>query len=160
MHASNALWRAFHRMHHSAERVDGYGAFWLSPLDMIGWTALASLCLTLVVGITPEAATIVLSVTTFLSTFQHANVRTPPWLGYLVQRPESHSHHHARAVHARNYSDLPIFDLVFGTFYNPKRFATETGFHHGASSRVLGMLRGRDVSEPARTVARTAASKA
>ena len=38
-----------------------------------------------------------------------ANVRTPQWLGYLVQRPESHSVHHQRGVHAYNYSDLPLF---------------------------------------------------
>lgn len=27
MHKSNLLWRVFHQMHHSAERVDTYGAF-------------------------------------------------------------------------------------------------------------------------------------
>ena len=98
-------------------------------------------------GITPEATTLVLYATTFLSVFQHANVRTPRWLGYVVQRPESHSYHHERGVHARNYSDLPVFDLVFGTFCNPKGFAKDAGFYEGASSRVLDMLRARDVSE-------------
>jgi sterol desaturase/sphingolipid hydroxylase (fatty acid hydroxylase superfamily) len=149
MHGSNVLWRAFHQLHHSAERLDTYGAFWFSPLDMIGWTALSSVCLTLVVGIAPEAAVLVLYVTTFLSVFQHANVRTPRWLGYVVQRPESHSYHHERGVHARNYSDLPIFDLAFGTFYNPSGFAAATGFYDGASDRVGAMLAMRDVAEPA-----------
>jgi sterol desaturase/sphingolipid hydroxylase (fatty acid hydroxylase superfamily) len=148
MHGSNALWRAFHQMHHSAERLDTFGAFWFSPLDMVGWTALSSLCLTLLVGITPEAATVVLLVTTFMSVFQHANVRTPRWLGYVIQRPESHSHHHERGVHARNYSDLPLFDLVFGTFHNPREFAAEQGFYEGASSRLGDLLRFRDVSVP------------
>jgi sterol desaturase/sphingolipid hydroxylase (fatty acid hydroxylase superfamily) len=77
MHGSNVLWRAFHQLHHSAERLDTFGAFWFSPLDMLGWTALSSVCLVLLVGITPEAAVLVLYVTTFLSVFQHANVRTP-----------------------------------------------------------------------------------
>jgi sterol desaturase/sphingolipid hydroxylase (fatty acid hydroxylase superfamily) len=63
-----------------------------------------------------------------------------------VQRPESHSRHHARGVHAGNYSDLPLFDLLFGTFHNPRDFAAETGFYDGASSRVADMLRFRDVS--------------
>jgi sterol desaturase/sphingolipid hydroxylase (fatty acid hydroxylase superfamily) len=148
MHGSNALWRAFHQMHHSAERLDTYGAFWFSPLDMAGWTALSSLCLTLVVGVTPEAAVYVLYITTFLGVFQHANVRTPRWLGYVVQRPESHSYHHERDVHARNYADLPLFDILFGTFYNPPRFAPATGFYDGASLRLGDMLAWRDVTAP------------
>jgi sterol desaturase/sphingolipid hydroxylase (fatty acid hydroxylase superfamily) len=148
MHGSDVLWRTFHQMHHSAERIDTYGAFWFSPFDMIGWTALSSLCLTLLVGITPEAATYVLYATTFLGVFQHANIRTPRWLGYIVQRPESHSHHHGRGVHAKNYSDLPVFDLLFGTLNNPRGFSSEAGFWHGASSRVWDMVRLRDVSRP------------
>jgi sterol desaturase/sphingolipid hydroxylase (fatty acid hydroxylase superfamily) len=148
LHASPLLWRSFHQMHHSAERLDSYSAFWFSPLDMVGWTVLGSLCLTLLVGITPEAATLVLLATTFFSIFQHSNVRTPRWLGYLVQRPESHSRHHARGVHAGNYADLPLFDMLFGTFHNPRDFAPQTGFYHGASARVGDMLRWRDVSHP------------
>ena len=149
MHRSNLLWRGFHQMHHSAERLDTYGAFWFSPLDMVGFTALFSLCTTLLVGITPEAAVLAIYITTFLSVFQHANIRTPRWLGYLIQRPESHSSHHQRGVHARNYADLPIFDMMFGSFYNPSDFAPENGFYHGASLRVGEMVRGVDVSTPA-----------
>jgi sterol desaturase/sphingolipid hydroxylase (fatty acid hydroxylase superfamily) len=148
MHASDGLWRAFHQVHHSAERLDTFGAFWFSPLDMAGWTVLYALAMTWIVGLTPEAATIALFTTTFFSVFQHANVRTPQWLGYVVQRPESHSRHHERGVHASNYSDLPIFDLLFGTFENPREFAPEAGFWDGASNRVGAMLAMRDVSLP------------
>jgi sterol desaturase/sphingolipid hydroxylase (fatty acid hydroxylase superfamily) len=150
LHASDGLFRVVHQMHHSAERLDGASAFWFSPLDMIGWTALFSLALTLVVGLTPEATTIVLLAVTLMAIFQHLNVRTPRWLGYVVQRPESHSHHHERGVHARNYADLPLIDLLFGTFYNPRDFAPATGFTDGASARVVDMLLGRDVSQPAK----------
>jgi sterol desaturase/sphingolipid hydroxylase (fatty acid hydroxylase superfamily) len=146
MHAFRPLWRVFHQMHHSAERIDTYGAFWFSPFDMIGWTALSSLTLTLAVSLTPAAATVAMLAITFLGIFQHANVRTPRWLGYLIQRPESHSHHHERGVHARNYADLPIFDIAFGTFHNPRDFAPWTGFYDGASARIGDMLRFRDVS--------------
>jgi sterol desaturase/sphingolipid hydroxylase (fatty acid hydroxylase superfamily) len=154
MHRWNGLWRAFHQMHHSAERLDTFGTFWFSPLDMVGWTALFSLCLTLVVGTTAEATTAVMFAATFLSVFQHANVRTPRWLGYVVQRPESHSRHHARGVHAGNYSDLPIFDIVFGTFDNPRDFAPRAGFYDGASSRIADMLCWRDVATAPQTARR------
>lgn len=148
MHASPMLWRTFHQMHHSSERLDSYSAFWFSPLDMVGWTVLSSLCLSLMVGITAEAATVVLLSTTFMSIFQHSNIRTPRWLGYIVQRPESHSRHHQRGVHAGNYADLPLYDMLFGTFHNPRDFVPATGFYEGASARVADMLRFRDVSSP------------
>lgn len=148
MHGSDLLWRTFHQMHHSAERLDTFGAFWFSLPDMVGWTALFSLCLTLGVGLTPEATTVTLLVVSFCGVFQHANLRTPQWLGYVIQRPESHSAHHERGVHTRNFADLPLFDLLFGTFHNPRDFAREQGFYDGASSRVLEMACLRDVSQP------------
>ena len=146
MHRSNFLWKTFHQMHHSAERLDTYGAFFFSPLDMVGWTVLGSICFSLIAGLTPQAITIMLLVTNFFSIFQHANIKTPQWLGYIVQRPESHTFHHARGIHKFNYSDLPLFDIIFGTFRNPKDFEHETGFYDGASQRVWDMLRARDVS--------------
>ena len=54
-----------------------YGAFWFSPLDMIGWTALSSICLTLVVGLTPQAATAVLLL---LAALTHPVARERRWL--------------------------------------------------------------------------------
>lgn len=151
MHKFDGLWRVFHQMHHSAERLDTYGAFWFSPMDMIGWTALGSLALVLVVGVTPGAATVFILATFFLSVFQHANVRTPRWVGYLIQRPEAHSVHHQKDVHYYNFSDLPIFDMLFGTFRNPPVHAEAQGFHDGASSRLIEMLSFRDVSKPKHT---------
>ena len=140
MHKSNFLWKVFHQMHHSAERLDTYGAFYFSPMDMIGWTVLGTICFSVVAGLTPQAVTVTLLMTNFLSIFQHANVRTPSWLGYVVQRPESHTVHHAKGIHAYNYSDLPLFDILFGTFRNPKEYEYETGFYEGASYRLKDML--------------------
>lgn len=148
MHGSDTLWRVFHQMHHSAERMDTAGAWWFSPMDMVGWTAVGSLSLVLIVGVTPEAATVILLTVTFLAIFQHANVRTPRWLGYIVQRPESHAIHHERGVHRYNYADLPVFDMLFGTFRNPVGYTAESGFYDGASARVADMLLFRDVSRP------------
>ncbi len=145
MHETNVLWRVFHQFHHSAERVDTFGAFYFSPMDMIGFTALSSLAL-VVLGLSPQAATAVILATTFLSIFQHTNIRTPRWLGYFVQRPESHSVHHARGVHVYNYSDLPVFDLLFGTFRNPIARERESGFYAGASERIFDMLFFRDIN--------------
>ncbi|MBE7418908.1 MAG: sterol desaturase family protein [Ideonella sp.] len=145
MHRSDRLWRLFHQLHHSAERLDVVSAFWFSPFDMVAWTLLPGLVLTLL-GLSPQAATLTILAITFLSMFQHANVRTPRWIGLLVQRPEMHSVHHARDVHHFNYADLPIVDLIFGTFRNPCCHVSANGFWHGASGRVVDMLLLRDVS--------------
>ncbi|HTU62360.1 MAG TPA: sterol desaturase family protein, partial [Polyangiales bacterium] len=148
LHSSDLLFRSFHQMHHSAERLDVSGAFWFSPLDMLGFTCMSTLALSLV-GFAPSAITAFALANTLLAIFQHTNVRTPRWLGYIVQRPESHSHHHARSVHRDNYADLPIIDIVFGTFVNPREFASEQGYYPGASQRVPEMLLCRDVTSPA-----------
>lgn len=148
MHESDGLFLSFHQMHHSAERLDTFGAFYFGALDMVGFTLLGSLSLSLVVGISPSAVTVFLLFTGFLGIFQHMNVNTPQWLGYLVQRPESHTVHHGRGLHYFNFSDLPVFDIMFGTFRNPRGHEMETGFYQGASARVAEMLMLQDVSEP------------
>lgn len=149
MHKSDFLWRTVHQMHHSAERIDTYSAFYFSPLDMIGWTFLSSLCFALVMGLNAQANTIILLIVNFTAIFQHSNVKTPLWMGYIIQRPESHSIHHGRGIHKYNYADLPVIDMIFGTFRNPKQDEVpETGFYEGASIRVADMLLFKDVSQP------------
>ena len=146
IHKNDFLWRIFHQMHHSAERIDTYGAFYFSPMDMIGFTFLGSVCLVGIAGFTSEASTLILLGTVFLGVFQHSNIATPQWIGYIIQRPESHTVHHAKGIHAYNYSDLPVFDILFGTFRNPPKYENETGFYNGASARVRDMLFFKDVS--------------
>ena len=146
MHKSNILWRVFHQLHHSAERVDTYGAFFFSPMDMIGFTFLTSLAMVWVAGFTAQATIYAIYGATFLAVIQHTNIKTPQWMGYIFQRPESHSLHHAKGIHAYNYSDLPLFDLIFGTFRNPKDFSQETGFYEGASTKLGKMLLFKDIN--------------
>lgn len=147
IHKQDFLWRTFHQLHHSAERLDTFGAFYFSPLDMIGFTMLGSLSLTIFVGISPEAITWFLYITMFLTIFPHTNIHTPRWLGYIIQRPESHSVHHQKGVHAYNYSDLPIFDILFGTFRNPKHFVDEIGLHQGSSHQLKALLLCKNISK-------------
>jgi sterol desaturase/sphingolipid hydroxylase (fatty acid hydroxylase superfamily) len=137
LHQSDWLFRSFHQMHHSAERIDTFGAFYFSPLDMAGFTLIGSLSLSLIVGLSPQAVTVFLFATMFLGIFQHTNIKTPRWLGYLIQRPESHTIHHGKGLHRYNYSDLPVFDLLFGTFRNPEGYEMETGFYDGASAKIF-----------------------
>lgn len=139
MHSWDALWRVTHQMHHAAERVDIWGAYYFHPADMLGWALLGSACLVGIFGMTPDAALVVAVITTIPGMFQHLNVRTPYWVGYILQRPESHLIHHQRGVHAFNYGDIPLPDIIFGTFRNPREWNGLNGFHDG-STHELGRL--------------------
>ncbi|MCV9387387.1 sterol desaturase family protein [Reichenbachiella ulvae] len=148
MHKSDFLFRVSHQIHHSAERLDVPSSFMFSFNDMIGVSLVGSVSFALIMGLSPQAITIVILVLTFMGIFQHANINTPRWLGYIIQRPESHTVHHAKGVHAHNYTDLPIIDMLFGTFKNPKSYEHETGYYLGASGRLWDMLRFKDVTSP------------
>jgi sterol desaturase/sphingolipid hydroxylase (fatty acid hydroxylase superfamily) len=147
MHNVPLLWRWFHQVHHSAERIDIYGAFYFHPLDVVGFAFVGSLALVLGVGVSPEAALIANTFTTFCAYFGHANLRTPRWLGYFIQRPENHALHHQRGVHAYNYGDIALWDMVFGTFRNPATWAGQAGYYDGASTRIAAALIGRDITQ-------------
>lgn len=146
VHRFGPLWRRLHQMHHSAESIDAFGANFLHPMDAFFFTTWSTLVSFPLLGLRPEAGAIVGAFLAFNAMFQHANLRTPRWLGYIIQRPESHCVHHQRGVHAYNYADLPLMDMIFGTFKNPETFDAEAGFYTGGSDRVLDMLVGRDIS--------------
>ena len=146
MHANDFLWRHLHQTHHSAERIDVWGAFWFHPLDMVGWALLGSLCLVGGFGVQAEAAIVVSLLSTFMAMFTHANIRTPRWLGWFVSRPEMHATHHERGVHRYNYSDLPVIDMLFGTYRNPRTFDAQAGFYDGASLKLWSLLIGRKLA--------------
>jgi sterol desaturase/sphingolipid hydroxylase (fatty acid hydroxylase superfamily) len=148
-HRYDVLWRWVHQLHHSPQRVDSAGAVLLTPLEMLGYIAIFQLVVVLVFGLNPLAAAIVGYVSTVYSLFQHVNVRTPQWLGFIIQRPESHGVHHRRGVHGYNYSDVPLWDLLMGTFRNPRVFNGDVGFEEGALPRMIPLLVGRDANAEA-----------
>jgi sterol desaturase/sphingolipid hydroxylase (fatty acid hydroxylase superfamily) len=151
LHRIGPLWR-IHQLHHSAERVDVAGAAYLHPFDLA--LQLAVLLVVIVaLGLTRAGAALAGYLALAAQLFTHVNVHTPQWLGWIIQRPEAHSVHHARGIHAYNYGALTLCDMVFGTFRNPAKFSSEpAGFWDGSSSRVLELLVGRDVTalEPVR----------
>jgi sterol desaturase/sphingolipid hydroxylase (fatty acid hydroxylase superfamily) len=147
-HAFDWLWRAGHQMHHSAESLDAFGAYYLHPVDTFMFTTIGSLVFFPLLGLTMEAGLVGAFFLTFNAMFQHMSMRTPRWLGFVIQRPESHSVHHGKGIHRYNYSDLPLWDMIFGTFRNPKTFQREHGFYKGASGRIGEMLLFRDVTSP------------
>ncbi len=98
-------------------------------------------------GLSKESSLWLSGFAAFGEYFYHMNMKTPQWIGYFFQRPEAHRIHHLKKKrdHSKNYADLPIWDILGGTFENPKEMTKPTGFPDEAESRVLEMIRGRDV---------------
>lgn len=138
-HQSPWLWRTFHAVHHSASRIEVLTSFYKHPLEILANGLLTSLLLVSVLGLQPASVALALSFAGLAELFYHWNVRTPHWLGYLIQRPESHRRHHQRDWHRDNYSDLPLWDWLFGTLDNPRESPRECGFADDRE-RQLGRL--------------------
>jgi len=147
-HEVHLLWRGFHQMHHAPRHLNIYAANCMHPADLAVYIVVPFLVALFVLGLDPIAAVIVANISAFNAFFQHWNVRTPQWLGYIFQRPESHCIHHERGLHRYNYSDLPLWDIVFGTFRNPSTWQGETGFDVPADGRYAAMLGFVDVNAP------------
>lgn len=144
-HEVDFLWRWLHQMHHSPQRIEVFTSFYKHPLEIVLNSVISSFILYLVVGVGPEAASQATLLTGLGELIYHWNVRTPHWIGYVFQRPESHCVHHQEGHHTHNFSDLPIWDMLFGTFKNPKDWQGRCGFGRN-EHRFASMLRGQDVS--------------
>lgn len=145
-HTNDFLWRWFHQFHHSPQRIEIITSFYKHPFELVANGILSSVIVYLIVGVDVKAATLAVTLMGIAELFYHWNVRTPYWVGYLIQRPESHLVHHEQGLHAFNYGDLPLWDMMFGTFRNPRAWDAKCGFEGDRELRVGDLLLGRDVN--------------
>jgi sterol desaturase/sphingolipid hydroxylase (fatty acid hydroxylase superfamily) len=144
-HESQFLWRSLHQIHHSARRLEILTSFYKHPVEIWINSLLSSVIVYPLFGASVEAAayyTLFIAVGEF---FYHWNIKTPPWLGYLFQRPESHRVHHQFHHHTNNFGDLPIWDILFSTFKNPAKFHGRCGYEEWREDRFDDMVAFRDV---------------
>jgi sterol desaturase/sphingolipid hydroxylase (fatty acid hydroxylase superfamily) len=139
-HEIPQLWLWLHQLHHSPRRLELLTTFYKHPLEIVIDSMLSSLVAYALLGVSTQAAIMAFVMTGLAEMFYHWNIRTPRWLGYFIQRPESHCVHHQTGVHRYNYSDLPIWDIAFGTFRNPGTFMRDCGFNQDREQRMGAML--------------------
>lgn len=147
-HESPFFWRVLHQIHHSARRLEVVTSFYKHPVEILINSILSSLIVYPLFGCSVTAAsyyTLLIAVGEF---FYHWNIRTPKALGYFFQRPESHRVHHQFRHHTNNFADLPIWDILFGTFKNPALFRGSCGYESWREDRFEDMLAFRDVHAP------------
>ena len=144
-HESDVLWRFFHQIHHSPQRLEVITSFYKHPIEMTVNSLIGSVLVYALLGLTPEAGAVYTLCTALGEFFYHTNVTTPRWVGFVFQRPEMHRIHHEHGRHRNNYGDIPWWDMLFGTYENPARFTATCGFDDAREQRLGEMLRWRDV---------------
>ena len=144
MHKNDFLWRTFHQLHHSPRRIEALTSFFMHPFDGIAATFLNAVCCYLILGLDAFGTGVSLIIAATYNLYIHADLKTPYWLGHLLQRPEMHRVHHKHLHHAQNYG-LSIWDLLFGTFHNPDEYIQNVGFDEKREARIYDMLKTRDV---------------
>lgn len=58
-----------------------------------------------------------------------------------------HRIHHQHGRHKNNYGDITWWDMLFGTYENPKEWVHTCGFDADKEEQLLQMLRYQDVNK-------------
>ena len=77
LHRYDFLWKSFHQMHHSTERLDIPSAFYTGPLDTIAFTLIGSISFVLVLGLSAKAATLAVLAPLLSSVCSNTPTSTP-----------------------------------------------------------------------------------
>jgi sterol desaturase/sphingolipid hydroxylase (fatty acid hydroxylase superfamily) len=114
------LWRS-HAVHHSSERLDWVASLRVHPLNAILQRAPMVVAL-LLLGFDLRASAGGAGIAGLYGLLVHARV---DWafgpLRYVLVSPRFHRWHHSPEVDCNYAGILPIWDLIFGTFYLPER---------------------------------------
>jgi sterol desaturase/sphingolipid hydroxylase (fatty acid hydroxylase superfamily) len=137
------LWR-FHAIHHSSVELDWLSSVRLHPVND-ALMRIAGAVPLLLAGFAPLALVAITPVLTLFAILVHANLDWD-WgpLRSVIVSPRFHRWHHTDETEARdrNFAGLlPLWDILFGTYYMPagklpSRFGTQTPVPAG----LLGQL--------------------
>lgn len=137
------MWK-FHAVHHSSVDLDWLSSVRLHPVnDLV--MRLATVVPVIALGFAPIAVAGIVPILTLLAILVHANVDWD-WgpLRSVMVSPRFHRWHHTDEMEARdkNFSGLlPVWDILFGTYYTPKdRLPTHFGTSTPVPANFIGQL--------------------
>jgi len=142
---ANGFWLLFHQIHHSPSRIELLTSFYKHPVEMAADSLLTGFLIYCVFGGTAEAGAWTSLFGAAGEYLYHANIKTPRWLGWFIQRPEHHSIHHQLGVHQYNFGDITWWDRLFGTFRDADAFVDRCGFPGRQEERLKEMLQFKNV---------------
>jgi len=91
-HESDWLWRLFHQIHHSPQRIEVITSFYKHPVEMLVNSIIGSLLVYTLLGLSPQAGAVYTLCTALGEFFYHTSVRTPRWTGYFFSAPGDAPH--------------------------------------------------------------------
>ena len=129
-HKNAVFWR-FHAIHHSLERLSLTNAYTNHPFDNLR-DLLPLLLPIIILGAPHDIILWHATISGFVTILLHSNIDTRCGIfNYIFNTPELHRWHHSFVIKESNtnYSfNLVFWDVVFGTFYLPRRsFTKEVG---------------------------------
>jgi sterol desaturase/sphingolipid hydroxylase (fatty acid hydroxylase superfamily) len=137
------LW-PFHAVHHSSEELDWLASVRVHPVNE--WAnALVHVTPLLLLGFNPHAALSVAPFLTFYAIFLHAQVNWDfgPLRGWVAS-PVFHRWHHSKSPEAidKNFAGLlPVWDILFGTYYMPTdRWPEDFGIQDAMPKSFWGQI--------------------
>jgi sterol desaturase/sphingolipid hydroxylase (fatty acid hydroxylase superfamily) len=147
------LW-PFHAVHHSSVDLDWLSAVRLHPINDVMMRVAAAVPVVLL-GFAPTALAGAVPILTLLAILVHANVDWD-WgpLRAVIASPRFHRWHHTDETEARdkNFAGLlPLWDILFGTYYMPRdklpsRFGTATAVPAGLFGQLLFPFRAKRIA--------------
>jgi sterol desaturase/sphingolipid hydroxylase (fatty acid hydroxylase superfamily) len=154
------LWR-FHAIHHASVDLDWLSATRLHPVNDIVQRAIQAIPL-LALGFDPAVVAAYVPALGLYAIALHANVT---WsfgsLRYVIASPTFHRWHHTSQDEGldKNFAGLlPLWDLVFGTFYmpdrRPERFGVTDPVPGGLVGQLVWPFRSEPEVRPGRTTAK------
>ena len=137
-------WWPFHAVHHSSEDLDWLGSLRVHPVNDVV-NKLMQATPVLLLGLNPLITASTAPVLTLYAIFLHANVN---WdfgpLRSIIATPVFHRWHHSRDREAwdKNFAGLlPLWDILFGTYYMPRdRYPENFGINEPMPAGYLGQL--------------------
>jgi sterol desaturase/sphingolipid hydroxylase (fatty acid hydroxylase superfamily) len=136
------LWR-FHAIHHSSLELDWLSAVRVHPINDMANKILQAVAV-VALGYSPMVLAGALPVFAAYAIFQHANLR---WdfgpLRAALASPRFHRWHHtaAEAGRDKNFAGLlPLWDILFGTYYMPASQPTRFGVSDLIPRDLIGQL--------------------
>lgn len=130
-HYYRLLW-PIHKLHHSVKNLTPLSTFRHSLLEQLYFfTTMGIVSSFFSVSAYVRETTYLISM--FADILQHANtsIRLPHFLNYFFILPDNHYLHHSKKCHktyGQNFGLIfSVWDIMFSTFYLPKRIDTEIG---------------------------------
>jgi sterol desaturase/sphingolipid hydroxylase (fatty acid hydroxylase superfamily) len=136
------LW-PFHAVHHSSTELDWLSSVRLHPINDIGSKLIQAVPL-VALGFNLTTVALYAPITTFYAIMVHANLRWDLGLFRAVfVSPAFHRWHHTKAEEGldKNFAGaFPLWDILFGTYYMPRRQPTVFGIDDPMPTGFIGQM--------------------